>query len=157
MARALTRDPRRAVLGGVAAGFGQYLDVDPVLVRLAFVILSFANGIGLLLYLVAWVIVPSEGVTVVPPVPGAGIEGAMAGVRDAAQEAARTIGRATDDGGEARLVIGYTLIALGAVLLLHNLDWIQWPRWARFQVLWPLVLVGMGAGLVHRSMRKAQV
>lgn len=156
MARALTRDPRRAVLGGVAAGFGQYLDVDPVLVRLAFVILCFANGIGLLLYLVAWVIVPSDGVTVASTVPGAGIEGAMAGVRDAAQEAARTIGRAADDGGEARLVIGYALVALGVLLLLHNLDWIHWPHWARFQVLWPLVLVGMGAGLVRRSMRKAQ-
>jgi phage shock protein C len=155
LARVLTRDPRRAVLGGVAAGFGQYLDVDPVLVRLAFVILCFANGIGLLLYLVAWVIVPSEGVTVAPPAPG--IESAVAGVKEAAQEAARTIGRAADEGGEARLVIGYALVALGVVLLLHNLDWIHWPRWARFEVLWPLVLVGMGAGLVRRSMRKAQV
>ena len=143
------------MLGGVAAGFGQYLDVDPVLVRLAFVVLCFANGIGLLLYLVGWVIIPSDGVTVATATPG--IESAVAGVRDAAQEAARTISRAADDGGEARLVIGYALIALGAVLLLHNLDWIRWPHWARFQVLWPLVLVGMGAGLIHRSMRKAQV
>ena len=50
--------------------------------------------------------------------------------------------------------IGYTLIALGVVLLLHNLDWIRWPAWARFEVLWPLILVGMGAGIVRRSMRK---
>jgi phage shock protein PspC (stress-responsive transcriptional regulator) len=152
MAKALTRDPRRAVLGGVAAGFGQYLDVDPVLVRLTFVVLSFANGLGVVLYLVCWVVMPRDGV------PGSaasgGVEGALEGAREAAQEAARAIGRVTDDGSGARLAIGYALIALGLVLLLHNLDWIRWPAWARFEVLWPLILVGMGAGLVRRSMRK---
>jgi phage shock protein PspC (stress-responsive transcriptional regulator) len=152
MAKALTRDPRRAVLGGVAAGFGLYLDVDPVLVRLAFVVLSFANGLGVLLYLVGWVVMPKEGAA--ESAASTGVEGALAGAREAAQEAARAIGRATDDGGGARLVIGYGLVALGLVLLLHNLDWIRWPHWARFEVLWPLILVGMGAALVRRSMRK---
>jgi len=152
LAKALTRDPRRAVLGGVAAGFGLYLDVDPVLVRLAFVVLSFANGLGVLLYLVGWVVMPKEGAA--ESTASTGVEGALAGAREAAQEAARAIGRATDDGGGARLVIGYGLVALGLVLLLHNLDWIRWPHWARFEVLWPLILVGMGAALVRRSMRK---
>jgi len=152
MAKALTRDPRRAVLGGVAAGFGQYLDVDPVLVRLTFVVLSFANGLGVVLYLVCWVVMPRDGVPA-SAAPG-GVEGALEGAREAAQEAARAIGRVTDDGSGARLGVGYALIALGLVLLLHNLDWIRWPAWARFEVLWPLILVGMGAGLVRRAMRK---
>jgi phage shock protein C len=152
MAKALTRDPRRAVLGGVAAGFGRYLDVDPVLVRLAFVVLSFANGLGVLLYLVSWVVMPKEGAA--EGAASTGVEGALAGAREAAQEAARAIGRATDDSGGGRLVIGYGLIGLGLLLLLHNLDWIRWPHWARFEVLWPLILVGMGAALVRRSLRK---
>ncbi len=144
MARTLTRDPRRAVLGGVASGFGRYLDVDPVLVRIAFVILGFANGLGILLYLICWVIMPREEATVVTP---SGVESAFAG----AQEAVRTMAQG-DDGRAARLAIGYGLIALGSVLLLNNLDWIRWPSWARFEVLWPLILVGMGAGLVGRRM-----
>lgn len=152
MARTLTRDPGRAVLAGVAAGFGRHLDVDPVLVRVAFVVLSFANGLGVLLYLACWALVPREGATAA--VGAAGVEGAFAGAREAAEEAARAIGRSAEDAGGARLVIGYLLIALGVVLLLHNLDWIRWPSWARFDVLWPLILVGMGAGLVRRSMRK---
>lgn len=154
MARTLTRDPGRAVLGGVAAGFGRYLDVDPVLVRLAFVVLCFANGLGLLLYLASWALIPKEGV--VAAVGPASMEGAFAGARDAAEEAARAIGRSAEEAGGGRLVIGYALIALGVVLLLHNLDWIRWPSWARFEVLWPLILVGMGGGLVHRSVRRKE-
>lgn len=145
MARTLTRDPRHAVLGGVASGFGRYLDVDPVLVRVAFVILAFANGLGILLYLVCWGLVPKDAVA--GDVTG-GVS-AFGGVEDAV----RTIARA-EDGRAARLAIGYGLIGLGAVLLMHNLDWIHWPSWARFEVLWPLILVGMGAGLVLRSMHK---
>ena len=38
------------VLTGVAGGIGERLEIDPVIVRLAFVILSFAGGVGLLLY-----------------------------------------------------------------------------------------------------------
>jgi phage shock protein C len=148
MARTLTRDPRRAVLGGVASGFGRYLDVDPVLVRIAFVILAFANGLGLLLYLICWVIVPKEGVA--PGTGSSGVESALAG----AQEAVHAI---SNDGRAARLAIGYGLIGLGALLLMHNLDWIHWPSWARFEVLWPLILVGMGAGLVARSVHKEPV
>jgi phage shock protein C len=145
MARTLTRDPRRGVVGGVASGFGRYLDVDPVLVRLAFVILAFANGLGILLYLVAWVIVP-KGETGVDPSPS-GVGSALAG----AQDAVRTM---ANEGRAARLAIGYGLIGLGTLLLLHNLDWIRWPHWARFEVLWPLILVGMGGGLVLRSLHK---
>lgn len=147
MAKALTRDPRRAVLGGVAAGFGRYLDVDPVLVRVALVILAFAKGLGILFYLICWAIVPKEEPDAGVPSPE--VDSALAGARDAI----RTMSP-TDDGRAARLAFGYGLIGLGAVLLMHNLDWIRWPSWARFEVLWPLILVGMGAGLVSRSLHK---
>ena len=58
MPRRLTRDTQHAVLGGVAAGFGRYLDVDPVLARLAFVLLAFVNGLGILFYLACWFLMP---------------------------------------------------------------------------------------------------
>ena len=55
-----SRDNR--MIAGVAAGIGNYLNVDPTLVRIVFVLLAFANGIGILLYLILWLIVPEEPV-----------------------------------------------------------------------------------------------
>jgi phage shock protein PspC (stress-responsive transcriptional regulator) len=46
------------VIGGVAAGLGEYLDVDVVVVRLAFVALAVLGGSGLLLYLAGWLLIP---------------------------------------------------------------------------------------------------
>jgi phage shock protein C len=48
------------IIAGVAGGIAQYLAVDPVFVRLAFVIAGL-SGIGLLLYPVLWLIMPIEG------------------------------------------------------------------------------------------------
>ena len=62
----LTRNRRTAVLGGVAAGFGDYFDVDPVLVRVGFVLLTFATGIGILFYIICWLVMPADAA----PVPG---------------------------------------------------------------------------------------
>lgn len=53
------RDPSSALLGGVCSGMAAYLKLDPVWVRLIFIVVVFAtSGLALLLYVVAWLIVP---------------------------------------------------------------------------------------------------
>jgi phage shock protein C len=71
MPRRLTRDTRNAVLGGVAGGFARYFDVDPVLTRLAFILLCFAHGIGLIFYFICWAIMPREDSLQAPAGAGA--------------------------------------------------------------------------------------
>jgi len=59
-----TRPPLRrvhGVLGGVAAGIADYFDVEAWLIRLGFFLLVFAGGLGILLYLAGWLIIPEEG------------------------------------------------------------------------------------------------
>jgi len=50
-------------IAGVAAGIGHYAGVDPTIVRIAFVLLAFAGGIGILLYLVCWLVMPKGEVS----------------------------------------------------------------------------------------------
>jgi len=54
----LYRDRDNAVLAGISSGIANYFDVDPVIVRLIFVIAIFFNGIGLFAYIVLWLVVP---------------------------------------------------------------------------------------------------
>ena len=53
----LYRDPDNRVLGGVCSGIAAYFNIDPVIIRLIFVVLIF-SGVGALLYLVLWIITP---------------------------------------------------------------------------------------------------
>lgn len=65
----LYRSQTDKMLGGVAGGLGDYLDIDSTLIRLAFVLLFLAGGHGLLIYLVLWLVVPLNPVASVmnPP------------------------------------------------------------------------------------------
>jgi phage shock protein PspC (stress-responsive transcriptional regulator) len=54
----LYRHPYEKVLGGVCSGIAAYLNTDPVLIRILFVVLFFGFGTGLLLYLIMWIVVP---------------------------------------------------------------------------------------------------
>ncbi len=58
MAKRVYRDRQNRMIAGVCSGLGEYFNVDPVLVRLAFVLLAFFNGIGILAYLLLWMITP---------------------------------------------------------------------------------------------------
>ena len=49
------------VVAGVCAGLAAYFGVDPTLVRLAFALVTIFGGLGVLLYLCAWVVIPEEG------------------------------------------------------------------------------------------------
>jgi phage shock protein PspC (stress-responsive transcriptional regulator) len=48
------------MLGGVAVGLADYFDVDPVLVRVGFVVLAFVGGLAVPLYLAGWALIPDE-------------------------------------------------------------------------------------------------
>lgn len=48
-------------VAGVGGGIARHLDIDPLLVRVGFVVLAFFGGVGLLLYLALWLLVPEDG------------------------------------------------------------------------------------------------
>ena len=86
----LVRSGDDRVVAGVAGGVGRYVGVDPIVVRLAFVVLTFTNGLGAFAYLAGWALLPDEDPTQPPP----------EGRRPSAERA-----------------VGLGLLTLGAVLL----------------------------------------
>ena len=60
-ARRLRRRTSDRVIGGVAGGLGDYLNVDPVLLRAAFAGLMIFGGAGLVLYVLGWLVIPEDG------------------------------------------------------------------------------------------------
>ena len=65
-----SRDDR--MIGGVAGGIAHHLGIDPVVVRLVFVVLALAGGGGILAYFIAWIVIPEVPAEGPPPAPRAG-------------------------------------------------------------------------------------
>jgi len=65
MAKKLYRSKKDRWVAGVCGGLAEYLDIDPIIIRLVTLMLVLTAGGGLLVYIIAWLIVPEE-----PDLPG---------------------------------------------------------------------------------------
>ena len=60
MSKKLYRSDKDKIIGGVCGGIAKYLDIDPVIVRVLFVIGLITEGFGLMVYILLWIIMPEE-------------------------------------------------------------------------------------------------
>lgn len=56
--RRFYRSASDRIIGGVCGGIGEYLNIDPLIVRIVFAVMFFGYGTGLLLYLLIWILAP---------------------------------------------------------------------------------------------------
>ena len=147
----LVRSRSNVMIGGVCAGLGEYLGIDPTLVRLFFVLLTFANGIGVLIYFFLWVLIPRED-----RAEGTSFEATVQMGADEIAERARELGKdfqrgVGTAGPQAGVFIGLGLILLGGVFFLENLN-LAWLSGLR-SVMWPVLLILAGMILLLRQVR----
>jgi phage shock protein C len=70
----LLRSTTDRAIAGVCGGLAQYFKVDPALIRILFLVFALAGGASILLYIVLWIAVPSDGGVAAQPVSHAGNE-----------------------------------------------------------------------------------
>ena len=58
--RRMYRDEEDKILGGVASGLANYLNIDPAVMRILFALTAFVGGFGFLVYIVLWIALPSK-------------------------------------------------------------------------------------------------
>ena len=133
----LTRSESDKMVAGVCGGLATYLGIDPVLVRLAFLVLFFASGIGLPIYLVLWIVMPSESNEA-----GNGAKVAQENVGEMGDTFQAGVNRVGRHG-----TIGVILLLLGVYFLFNQLGWLGWLDGGIF---WPLAIVGVGIYLLVR-------
>jgi len=152
MRERLVRTREERMVGGVCAGLGSYLRIDPMLVRVFFVLLTLAEGVGVILYLVLWLIIPGEGAQ--SPADY------QSNIREGAEEiSARARGMGSElrngqgfKGSQAGFIVGTVLIIFGAFMFLDRLN-LHWLAWFRMELLWPGLLILAGLMLLLRRSR----
>jgi len=145
----LTRSAKNRVIAGVCGGLGEYLGIDPGLVRVLFVLLGVGRGVGVLVYLLLWLLIPREDMET-----AAATEATIRAGADEMAERARTAGSEfqkamASDSHPLLVAIGAGLIILGGLALLEALH-VSWLWWLTFDTLWPVLLIAVGLVLIFR-------
>ena len=149
----LYRSETDKMIGGVCGGLGTYLGMDPLILRILFVVAAMMNGIGLAIYLLMWLFVPraEAGELTQEEV----VRHNVAEIRNRAQELGQEARQALDkpwameDKASTRpLVIGGVLVGIGLLVLLQNFG-ILWP----LGKLWPLAVSALGVLLLLNHLK----
>jgi phage shock protein C len=149
MERRLVRSRSDSMIAGVCGGLGHYLGIDPIWVRIVFVLLALSGtGLGVLIYIVLWLVIPREGAreSATPQTVRTGTEEIAERAREMGDEMRE---RLTQPNPRLISLIGLGLVGVGIVLLLRELN-VAWVRWLDFDVLWPVILVILGIVLIAR-------
>lgn len=129
-------------ISGVCAGIAKYFGLEAIWVRLAFVVLALIPGPGILLYILLAILLPKEPLGDALP-QGHNLEQTF---REGAQNL-RERAREVSQGGANAQLLGWAIVLVGAWFLLRNLGWLH----VREDILWPLVLVGLGVAFLLRQ------
>ncbi|QGT98841.1 putative stress-responsive transcriptional regulator [Candidatus Syntrophocurvum alkaliphilum] len=126
MQKKLYRSSSQKIFGGVCGGLAEYFEVDVTLVRLICVLIILAPaGLGLLFYLIAWIIVP------------------ISPYEDIANQTANNIDTSNvDTNNNATKFMGIALILIGVLFLLNSFYYISLAK------LWPIIIVVLGIYII---------
>lgn len=147
MQKKLYRSKKEKMVAGVAGGLGQYFDVDPVLIRVLFVITLFMSGTGVIAYILLWIITPVE------PSLAYEMTGSTSDENPSAENVqdAKYTEEKINDTSKKRLFAGVALILLGMIFLANNII----PNFDFLDIL-PLILIGLGASILLSNEKRGK-
>jgi phage shock protein C len=122
MNKRLYRSRESKIIGGVCGGLGEYFELDPTLVRIITVLLFLLPGIGILSYIVAWILIPLRPLEVTPPNPEYKLS------------------------PWNKYLPGLIIMALGIILLAR-----EYWYWFDFNDVWPVFLILAGVVIIFRG------
>lgn len=143
MGKKLYKSRRSKMIGGVAGGLGDYFDIDPVIIRVLFILTAFAWGVSVIAYILLWIVLPENPDEV---------ENYYDFVNDPNKDMNMNNFADFDDSKQKkdrRVIAGAFLIILGSIILLDKLT-----DWLSFSYVWPLFLVAIGGYLIYKSVNK---
>jgi phage shock protein C len=142
----LYRSERDRLLGGVAGGLADFFDVDSTLVRIIFVLLTIFGGSGLVIYLILWVIIPTES-SAENVFTKEFMHKNIDEIKDTTKNFAYEFRNATKNKERnSRNFAGLIIIVLGAFFLLQNLGLLR-----NLNHLWPIILIIVGFALLMKK------
>jgi len=170
----LLRSNENKILFGVCSGMGKYFDIDPVIIRIIFIILLFTGGSGFLAYIIAIFIIPEEKPFRPNKTNSNDFDNNFNSTDNTYDEKKESFGTINDDSNSYNelsdkyynkksnnsseitgLIIGISLIFFGALFLMRNFSF--WndiyifimPLIKKF--FWPSVLIILGVFVIYKN------
>lgn len=145
MNKRLYRSGSDRVVGGVCGGLGEYLGIDPLIIRIFFVLWTILGELSVLVYFILWLVVPRKEDSETFRVENLGSRFRMIG-----REIAEVV---HEPSSQLITYTGVGLIGWGVYYLLRRVGF-PWIGWDYTWYLWPALLIFAGIFVLVRAMTK---
>jgi len=137
------RSRKQRVIAGVCGGVAEYFNIDPVWVRIVWVLSILFKGLGIIAYALCWILIP-EREEIAGAVSDDERAGASAGGSGSAAQAAEPVEPASE-GSNPRFVMGVVLIVLGCIFGV-----MAFIPFLNDRAFWALALIVLGVVLIAK-------
>jgi len=145
MYKKLYRSVTDKMLAGVCGGLAEYFAIDPVIIRLIFVLAVIFGGSGILAYIILWIVIPVKPFIITPfnsnPPSGSSEPSEEEKKSENSQFNMNIVNEKPQN--NRSIYAGAFLILLGGIFLLDNFV----PHF-HFGDFWPLILIGLGFAII---------
>lgn len=155
MKKKLYRSRKDYMIAGVCGGIAEYFDIDSTLVRLLTVLVVLIGGAGVIVYIIAWIVVPKN-----PDQVSDEVFEERENIKEKVKKGAKNVIEEVKEHFESeeyshkseknrRILGGIIVIAIGLIFLLNSLfPWVGWGR------LWPVILIAVGVTIMIQAFKK---
>lgn len=144
----LYRSRTDRIVSGVCGGLAAYFGIDPTLVRVAFILLCLADGIGILVYIVLVIIVPTEPGDPVDIDREKKVKEFAQGIGDQAKRIAEDFSQHPERRIEGKNLAALIVILVGVLWLMSLVMPFGWFQW---NYVWPLALIIIGITFIVKK------
>ena len=126
----LHKSTKDKMISGVCGGLGEYLNIDSSIIRIIWVVASFANGLGILLYILASIILPYEE-------------------NDEREEVKENNDSEEIVNHDPRKTMGIIIILIGIFFLIR-----EFTPFVYSGYVWPILLIALGVLIITKGGKK---
>jgi len=145
----LYRSSSQRKIAGVAGGLAEHFNIDPVIVRIAFVLAALGGGSGILIYIILWIVIPEQSDFTKETAPSEKTNYETSNINSAINMENQSEPQKVKKNYHSNLTGGLILITLGVLFLIDRFV----PN-INFGDLWPVILIVVGITILLRNIGK---
>jgi len=143
----LYRSKDNRIIFGVCGGLGEYFEVDALIVRILFVILSLINGAGIVAYLILAIVVPEDNKD--KKAKKNGVEEVQEKTQDLAEEL-----KTNSWLKNSKNIFGLVIVLIGLNVLFEQVFQYSPFAWINWGIVWGLLIILIGSRIILGSSKK---
>jgi phage shock protein C len=141
----LYRSDTDKIIFGVCGGLGEYMEIDPLIIRIIFIALTLAGGSGILIYLVLAILIPQKGTSK---------SANKQTVKEETGERAQNLATELKNGktmASFRDIFGLIVVVIGIIILIKELFRFDIFNWINWGLIFALFLIFVGFRILSKQ------